>query len=71
MSEYGTYLIHRKLAWLHNKLWKMAPRPAVNRRQAAERPVRTGRIAKTKKEQSIKGDIDFVLLFLWNLKRWY
>ncbi|OQD65990.1 hypothetical protein PENPOL_c005G09227 [Penicillium polonicum] len=36
----------------------MAPRPAVNRRQAAERPVRTGRIAKTKKEQSIKVSSD-------------
>ena len=71
MSEYGTYLIYHKPAWLLDKLWKMAPRPVVNRRQAAERPVRTGRIAKTKKEQSIKGDIGFVLLFLWNITCWY
>jgi hypothetical protein len=40
----------------------MAPRPAVNRRQAAGRPVRTRRITKTKKEQSIKGAIGFILL---------
>jgi hypothetical protein len=42
----------------------MAPRPAVNRRQAVERPVRAGRISKTKKEQGIiKGDDVFVLFF--------
>lgn len=64
MSEYGTYLIYHKIAWLYHKLWKMAPRPAVNRRQAAERPVRTGRIAKTNKEQSNKGAIGFIFLFL-------
>ncbi|KAJ5794631.1 hypothetical protein N7457_001230 [Penicillium paradoxum] len=32
----------------------MAPRPAVNRRLAAGRPVQTGRIAKTKRETPIK-----------------
>lgn len=45
----------------------MAPRPTVNRRQAVQRPVRTGRIAKTKKEQASKGDNVFVLLLLLNI----
>lgn len=45
----------------------MAPRPTINRRRAVERPVRTGRIAKTKKEQTTKGDNALALLFLWNM----
>ncbi|KAI2740369.1 hypothetical protein DTO013E5_5410 [Penicillium roqueforti] len=36
----------------------MSPRPTVNRRQAVQRPVRTGRIAKTKKEQASKVSSD-------------
>jgi hypothetical protein len=34
----------------------MAPRAAVNRAYAAERPVRTGRITRSKKEELVKGE---------------
>lgn len=40
----------------------MAPRPAVNRRQVAGNPVRTGRITKIKNEQSVKGT-NLLILF--------
>jgi hypothetical protein len=67
MSGYNTYLFYGKLARLHDKLWEMAPRPTVNRRQAVERPVRASRIAKTKKEQAIKGDNHYVTSLLRNI----
>jgi hypothetical protein len=36
----------------------MAPRAAVNRAHAAERPVRTGRITRSKKGEPVKGGND-------------